>query len=125
MSEGVGNDPALRFLLDGIIPDRIGSAHCLFDVAFFQIVATVIGPDSGEVVSLQFESHGVLIVIGATPHRADFARSSEKILNVVTDLMSDHVGLGEIARSAERSRQFIVEFQIDVDRWLTNSQGMC
>ena len=48
-------------------------------------------------------------------HLGDLLAGSEQVLNVVADLMSNHVGLGEFARRMEPSLQLVIEGQIDVD----------
>jgi hypothetical protein len=66
VGERVGHDVALSLLLQRVVADRVGGGEGFFDVAGFQDVfhpLRVIGPDAGEVVGLEFQSHGEAVVL--------------------------------------------------------------
>ena len=88
MREGIGHNATARLALEIIVTDGARSAHCLVDVAGFNDVFDAIGmtrPDSGEEISLQFESHGKPVVFGLAhaPARCiQFSGNAEKVLDV-------------------------------------------
>src|SRR5262249_38745404 len=65
------------------------------------------GPHAGEAISLQFHPHldavGVRLIpsfLHALLHGVRLGQDTEQVLHVMADLMSDHVGLRELARLA-------------------------
>src|SRR5208337_2061011 len=126
VGEGVWNHVALSLLLQGVIADGRRRAKPRFDVAFFKnmlFLLGMMGPDAGVIVGLELEHHGELLGIGlANPalHLGNLFAGSEQVLNVVADLVGDHVGLGELSRRMEPFLQLFIEGQIDIDplvRW--------
>ena len=95
----------MRSTLDHVVPDGCGGPKCFVDITYFNLspLLRVICPDACIAVGLEFESDRKLIVLSLC---LDLSHSAEQILNVMSNLMRDHVGLGEIARSLE----FILEF---------------
>ena len=63
MGEGVRHDTALHFFLDGIVTDRVGRAHGLLNVAFFEVFPGMVRPDAGEIIGLQLEAHGYQVSV--------------------------------------------------------------
>ena len=49
------------------------------------------------------------------PQRLDLVHDAELVLDVVADLVGDHVGLRELSRRAELLLEHLVEAQVDVD----------
>ena len=67
-----------------------------------------VSPDAGEAVRLQLEPDRVLAVL-------DLVVDPERVLHVVPDLVRDHVGLREVAGSAEAVLQLAEEGEVEVD----------
>ena len=108
VGEGVWNHVALGLLHQGVIANGGRRVKPRFDVAFFENVLFLlgmVGPDAGVIVGLEFEHHGELLGIGpADPalHLGDLLAGAEQVLNVVADLVGDHVGLGELSGAWNR-----------------------
>lgn len=67
MGEGIGHNVTARLALEIVVTNGARSANRFVDVAGFNDVLDAIGvtrPDSGEEISLQFESHGKPVVFG-------------------------------------------------------------
>jgi len=99
VGEGVRHDAALLFLLNGIVADGVGGAHGFLDIAAIELqgLLRVIRPDAGEEVGLEFEANRVFVVIRPITHRRHLGREAEQVLHVMTHLVGDHIGLGEVA----------------------------
>ena len=75
-------------------------------------------PDAGEAVGLQLEPHRELVRARPGPPAARRSTSSidaEQVLDVVADLVRDHVGLREVAGRAEALCSSRHEREVDVD----------
>src|SRR5690606_20602640 len=53
--------------------------------------------------------------VNASPNLIHLSHHSQHVLYVVSNFVGDHVGLGEVARRIQFSRQLIEEAQIQVD----------
>ena len=121
MGPGLGHRVALRLTLEAIITDGCGRPESLLDVAGLQELALlvgVVGPHAGEAVGLKLQAHGEAVcggLVDLTLLAGDLLVDAEHGLNVVSDLMGEHIGLGEVARGPEAIGQLPVEAQVDVD----------
>src|SRR6185295_5060904 len=75
VGEALGNDRALRALLQCVVADLRRGVQGLFDIALFQNLARRLGvmaPDAGEAVGLQLEPHAdrVLLRLARPPAHA-------------------------------------------------------
>src|SRR5437867_4780715 len=108
MCEAVRHHPALRAPLQRVVPDRGGGAQRGLDVARLQQMPALIGlvrPHAGETIGLQLDpdldpvclrgtsAGGLLSVVRAR-------QNALEIVHVMADLVRDHIGLRESARSA-------------------------
>ena len=118
MSEGVGLYFAGRFFLDHVVTDGIGGAHGFFNVAAFEILLAVVSPDAGVKICLQLESNRHLLAVRFAATGRDFVRGAGQLLHVVTNFVSDDVGLGKIAWRVECLCQLVVKAQVDVDLFI-------
>ncbi len=120
MGEGLGDDAALRLLLQAVVADRGRGGERLGGVARVELLheAGMVSPDARVAVGLQLHFHGDLVVLGlrgAATRRFEALEVAGELLHVVAHLVRDHVGLGEIARRAEAVLQLAIEGQVDVD----------
>ena len=75
-------------------------------------------PDTSEEVGLEFHPHREFVVVAIrepAAHRLHLVADAELVLDVVADLVGDHVGLGKLARRAELPLQLVIEREVDVD----------
>src|SRR2546430_11427392 len=88
--------------------DRRSSVESFFDVAAFQDVPLCgrMSPDSGEAIGLQLERNRIA---------ASAFLDAEKLLNVMSDLVGDHVCLREIAGGAESIAHRVEESEVEID----------
>src|SRR6516165_10564155 len=106
MCERVRNHITLRLPLQSIVADRGRSLHGCFNVPLFNKLPLLLGnvrPDAGEAVRLQFYAdlqavglrlvHPPLLILYPL-------QNAELVLDVVTDLMRDHIRLRELASFA-------------------------
>ena len=107
MGERVGHDVALCLFLEVVVTDCGRRSQCRFHVTFLEDLLArlgVMGPDSRQEIRLQLEPDRELIRLGfarALLRCVDFRADPELILDVMSDLVGDHVGLGEVAWSLE------------------------
>src|SRR6185436_3658058 len=105
---GLGLHAALGLALDRVVADLGRRVERLVDVADLELVAAlrVPGPRARQAVGLKLGRN-----------RADLAATEEaaQVLDVVANLVCDHVRLCEIARRAKPAAQHVVERQVDVD----------
>ena len=67
MGKGIGHHAAPALLLQTIVADGVGGAERFFQIAGVENVLgflSVMGPDAGEKISLQFHADGKLVVLG-------------------------------------------------------------
>src|SRR5947199_1553696 len=126
VGECVGDDVALPLPLQAIVADRGRGLERSFDVALldeFPALLRTIGPEPGETIGLQLDlnlqvirldlADGVLALL-------HLRQNAEQILHVVTDLVGDHVSLGELASlavvaAAEPALQISEESRVEID----------
>ena len=78
----------------------------------------VVGPDSGEIVSLQLQPHGRFVsgkFIAASPDLIDLVHEPGQDLNMVGDLVGNDVGLGEVAGCLVTTGELIKKCWVDID----------
>ncbi len=121
MGEAVGDHPAGALALDAVIADGAGRVESFLEVTCLEHVALALGviaPDPGQTIRLQLEPHRELVGLGlADPplHGLDLGVDAQQVLDVVADLVGDHVGLGEIAGRAEALFELVVEAEVDIE----------
>ena len=123
----VGHDVALASPLQTVIADRGRGLHGRLDVAGLDqspLLLRVVRPHAGEAVGLQFDPHLELVGLGlvqAALHLLHLRQDAEQVLHVVSDLVRDHVGLGELAAlaadlaAAETSLEVLEERGVEID----------
>src|SRR5262245_58263864 len=106
MGEGVRHDVALGPTLQAIIANGGGRLHGCLDVAGLEelpLFLRVMGPYPGKAVGLQLDADLELIGF-ASVHTLlrllHLWQDSEQVLHMVADLVSNHVGLRELAALA-------------------------
>ncbi len=120
VGERVRVDAAALLLLDPVVPDRRGRRQPFFDVAGLdEVVLRVggVGPDAGKAVRLELEPHRELVgVVGVLlPLEVDVLHHAEEVLDVVAELVRDHVGPREVAGGAELLLQLVEEGEVEID----------
>ena len=121
MGEGFRHHIALRLLLEVVVPDLRGAVKRILYVAFFQgliLLVIVHRPDSGVVVGLKFQPDADRVRLGF----ADFSHllmslpeRAEKVLDMMTDLMGDHVSVGQVAVRSDLPLHRGEEAEVDID----------
>src|SRR5919106_5597703 len=104
-------DMPLRLLLQSVVADGGGGIQRFLHVAGLQqliLLAGVVAPDARQAVGLQLLPNGGLVT-------ATLTECASHILNVVSDLVRDHVCFGEIARGAKAVTQIAEEAQIQIN----------
>src|SRR5260370_40387766 len=103
MGERVRNDITLGLPLQSIVTDRRSGRHRCFNIPRLNKLPFLLGtvcPDAGEAVRLQF--YADLQAVGLRPVHPTLLllhlrQNAELVLDVATDLMRDHIRLGELA----------------------------
>jgi hypothetical protein len=101
MRKAVGHHPALRAPLQRVVADRRGSAQRSLDITGLQQMPTLIGlvrPDAGETIGLQLDADlDAVCLRGAAADlllsRVRPVQNVFEFLDVMADLMRDHIGL--------------------------------
>lgn len=127
MSECIGHNVALRPSLQSIIPDGgCGLQSCVHVTGFNEIplCLTSVGPDASKTVGLQFDSDlqtvGLSLVHG-TLRLLHFWQHTQQVLYVVTNLVSNYLGLRELASltadlaSTQTPFEILKEARVEVD----------
>src|SRR5688572_15333799 len=118
MGPALGLDGAAGFALQAIVADRGGGSERFVDVAGFEQVTALgrVTPDAGEAVGLELEPDGEAAGAFALAARRamHLVARAELVLQVVTDLVRDHVRLGEVAGGAEATFELGEEAEVDV-----------
>jgi hypothetical protein len=121
VSEGVRYHAALALLLQIVITDGVSGIQRLLQISFLKPVMTllgVVGPDTSKTVRLQFLPDQQAIVAlhlgSALTCGLHLLRHAEQGLDMVADLMGNHIGLGEIAGDRKARGHFIEELQIEI-----------
>src|SRR5262249_2496597 len=112
---------------ESIIADGGRRLHGRLDIAGFDeapLLLRVVRPHPGEAVGLQLDSYLKLVAFNRVHAALRFlhpGQDSEQILHVMTDLVRDHVGLGELAAfasdiaAAETSLEILKERGVEID----------
>src|SRR5829696_5739836 len=117
--ERVGVHLAPRLLLEPVVADRLGRAKRLVDVAGLEVARLEDGlrPYARVAVGLQLQPHRRLVGavgIGAADP-LDLRAGAELVLDVVADLVRDHVGPCEVAARLELALHVAIEGEVQVD----------
>src|SRR5829696_4114710 len=116
---GLGVHADARAGLDPIVPDGGGGPEALLDVARLEVTLLVcrLGPHAGQAVRLKLELHRQLVLAARVLllELADLALDPREVLDVVRDLVRDHVCLREVAGSAEAVAELPEEVRVQVD----------
>src|SRR5260221_2334137 len=127
MGERVRNDITLRLPLQSIVTDRRSGRHRCFNIPWLNKLPFLLGtvcPDAGEAVRLQFyadlQAVGLRLVHPTLP-LLHLGQNAELVLDAVTDLMRDHIGLRELAgvaaniATAEAPLKVLEEARVQID----------
>ena len=100
----------MGLLLQRVVVHRRSRLHPAFDIAAFQHVE---GTDSGIAVGLKFNADGNAV----SPKLRSTAtvQGPQQVLGVVTILIGDNIGTGELARSPEALAKLIEESEIEIN----------
>jgi hypothetical protein len=111
--ERVGHYDALRPALDRVVTDRRRRADRLLGIARFDqsFLLCVVRPDAGVAIGLQFEGYGQPVILSGS---LNAVHGAENILDVVTDLMRDDIGLCKITRRLKLPLQLLEEIEIEI-----------
>ncbi len=118
MSEGVLYDIPLCLFLYPLVTDGTGGRQAFLDMASLQDLPRPVGivrPDYGEAVGQKLHANldGVgFLAAGVLLKVSHLTRDPERRLHVVTDLVGDDIGLGEIAGCVKTVRQILKKCQI-------------
>ena len=143
MCESIGHHIALTPPLQPIVTDGGCRLHSSFDIARFDeppLFLRVVRPHPGKAVGLQLDSYLKLIAFDRVHTALCFlhlGQDSEQILHVVADLVSDHIGLRELAAlasdiaAAETPLEILKECGVEInllisrtDPWQTGQTRM-
>ena len=74
-------------------------------------------PDAGETISLQLQADGKGICLGRVLQLqgAHLVGNAQEFLDVMSDLVCNHVCLGELALSPKSTFQLVIKAQVDID----------
>src|SRR5262245_1274827 len=108
MCEAIRHHPALRAPLQRVVTDRGGGAQRGLDVAGLQQMPALVGlvrPHACEAIGLQLDPDLDAVCFRRAPTRCLLSvvrprQDALEILHVMADLVRDHIGLREPARSA-------------------------
>src|SRR5215207_3612796 len=116
--ERVRIDASPRLLLQPVVTDRLRGSHRLLDVARIELAGLEDGvrPHARVAVCLQLEPDGGLIrALGVrAPDLLDLRARAELLLDVVADLVRDHVRPCEVAAGLEPALHVAVEGEVEV-----------
>src|SRR5687767_4795728 len=116
MGKGVRHHASLRLPLHGVVADGGGGLQRGVDIAGLKeavFLFGTVGPDAGKTIGLQFDAH--LNAIGARPPSCRLLRAlglfqdAEFVLNVMADLVRDHIGLGKFAGLAGATAEALLD----------------
>src|SRR5581483_11254868 len=121
VGEFVGRDMASGHLLQTIVADGSSGVQRFVHITGIQFHAAVRGsaglcrivsPHARVAIGLQLHPHGPRVRIAIERFPIDH---SGKVLDVVPDLVRNHIGLGEIARCLEAPLQLGEEAEVQID----------
>src|SRR5436190_6667633 len=125
MGERFRHNPALRALLQRVIPDLGCGVEPVLDIARQQAVLDLIvqaRPNTRKAVGLQLHAHLQLVDLALVAalqrpllEALHLVGNAQQRLDVVADLVGDDVGLREVARRVKALLQLPVEVEIDVN----------
>lgn len=107
MRERLGAHCAAGLPHETVVTDRRGGSQPFFDIPRLEQrrgAVRVVRPRTSVAIGLKLEHDRQRVRIGlvaAALQLAHAVRSADKVLDVVSDLVADDVGGGEIARAAE------------------------
>src|SRR4030095_4654965 len=101
-------------MAEGVVANRVrrGERFAQILVRDLKRRARRVTPDTCKAIRLQLDAHRVL-VRGLTPRFQ--SAGADQVLNVVTDLVCDHIRLREVAWRAQAPFHYAVEARIDVE----------
>src|SRR5258706_10846211 len=118
VGELLGTYVAGRHLLQPVVSHCGRRAQPSFDVRLMYDIALLgrVRPHAREAVRLQFQAYRQRIRLRwlALPHALYFALDAQQLLHVMSDLMRDHVGLGEFPGRSETAFQFVKKAQVGI-----------
>ena len=122
MGEGIRHDAAACLFLQAVIADGFGRIQRFFQITGLkplQLFLRIERPGAGQAVGLQFLTHQQAIrsldPLAALACLVDPGSQAGNGLHMMTDLMGDHVGLGEVTGRCEALFQFAKEIEVEVD----------
>ena len=99
----------------------MAALEAALDVAHLEDLFHPLGmmrPDAREEIGLKLQADRQLVgprLVGPALHGVDLVTDAQQVLDVMTDLVGDHVSLGEIARGPEFLLQLLKEAQVEVN----------
>jgi len=119
VGERFGADAAGSHSLEPVVPHGGGSIQSRGDVASIHdsALAGGVAPNPGKAIGLEFQTDGELVgsIRISFFQVMDFRFDAEQLLYVMADLMSDDVGLSELAGRTEAVAQFVEEAEIQIN----------
>ena len=119
MGEGLGADISAGHSLHTIVAYGAGGAYASLDIPLLDQISLRCGirPDAGEAIRLQFQADRQRIRLrrASLLEGLDLVGDAQDLLDMMADLMGQHVGLGEFAGRPEPVFQFVVEAEVHVD----------
>lgn len=114
-------DVTATAFLQRVVADGSRGRHGLFDVSVFDDAVfffRMVQHHSGKEVRLQFQANRILVVFdlgNLLTNLIELIGVAKQVLNVVTDFVSDHVGLSEIPRCTELASQLAEEGCVEIN----------
>jgi len=121
VGERIRRDVSPGAPLQAVVADGARCVECLFDITLLEDPTRpvgVISPDAGQAVGLQFEHNRKTVSLFFTdpaPQAVDLICNPQKILDVVSDLVGNHFGLGNVARGTKRVFKILKKTLVVVD----------
>ena len=121
---GFRRDLALHLLLDSVVADGLRGVYCSPEIVLgdfadraLRILRRPPEPDAGVTVGLQLEPDRWRSGSGSLAAALHLAHDAGQVLDVMAELMGEHVRLGGVAAlRAELAGQLIEESKIEIDR---------
>src|SRR5436190_1270856 len=82
-----------------VVADLLGGVQRFLDITLFEkaLLRGEMRPHAGEAVGLQFDAHRHLVgfrLAHGLPHLIELGQDAGEVLDMVADLVRDHIGLG-------------------------------